>query len=766
MSTLHVHHLWGCAPTPLAHYLKALGILRLVAEQKDPGVRGWWQDEHFCLLTCLDTNELERFFLEDYAPTALVAPWNRGSGFFTANDRGLGPIEESTAPRLAKFREGVRAARTQDPRLNRADQAVRALKDRTKAKTGMSAREKTAARDLKNDPKFKKELADAERHFKALKSDLFGPALRSWRGTHRSWMDAAVVILDNGEAKFPSLLGTGGSDGRLDFTNNAMQRIGELFDLADPAAKPRAEAPELLGDALWGTASNKFSTAAVGQFLPGSAGGANMTTGPDGSSLVNPWDFVLMMEGAICLGARATKRLDPRAMLDASAPFSIRAHGAGVATRGGEKNERGEQWMPLWSRPTGVHELLAMLGEARMQLGRRVAHRPVDAARAISRLGVARGLTGFVRYGYLVRNGQSNMAVPIGRIDVAERPQSRLIDDLAPWLDRLQRRVRDKHAPARLIQAEGRLADAVFAALTQGAAPERWQAVLLAAVAIEAIQAAGTAFEAGPIPPLAPEWVRATDDGSPEWRLARTLGSAAGDYRDWGPVDGVRSHWLPLEPDGRRFRVSDKRLVRDPRVVVSGRDAVADCGALVERRLVEAAQKGERHLPMIAARGCEADPSDLAALLADRVDADRVMTLARAFMAVRWHQWVPPQGRAARSGGYTITGRNRITERPMWPEEAWLAIRLAALPGPIEKDRDIPVDPAIVRRLRSGDGAGALENALRRLRTAGLRPPLRGAVSSPAVARLWAAALAFPISWAQSQKFARSFGSTNSQETR
>jgi len=42
MTTLHLHHLVGCAPAPLARYLKALGILRLVAEQKDPAVRGWW----------------------------------------------------------------------------------------------------------------------------------------------------------------------------------------------------------------------------------------------------------------------------------------------------------------------------------------------------------------------------------------------------------------------------------------------------------------------------------------------------------------------------------------------------------------------------------------------------------------------------------------------------------------------------------------------------------------------------------------------------
>ena len=40
--TQHLHHLRGCAPAPLALYLKAFGILRLIAERPDPDARGWW----------------------------------------------------------------------------------------------------------------------------------------------------------------------------------------------------------------------------------------------------------------------------------------------------------------------------------------------------------------------------------------------------------------------------------------------------------------------------------------------------------------------------------------------------------------------------------------------------------------------------------------------------------------------------------------------------------------------------------------------------
>jgi CRISPR-associated protein Csx17 len=291
----------------------------------------------------------------------------------------------------------------------------------------------------------------------------------------------------------------------------------------------------------------------------------------------------------LLITSRATRRLDPNALSRASAPFAVRPHAAGFATPGSEKVQRGEQWMPLWKQPATLRDVTAMYGEARMQLDRQIANRPIDMARAISRLGVARGIDSFVRYGYLERNGQSTLAVPLGRVQVRHHPRAYLIDDLAGWLNQIQRRSDDSNAPARLAHAERRLADAVFAALAHDHTPARWQAILLAAADIESIQATGTAFDVGPIPSLRPEWVAAVDDNTPELRLALALGSTTAGYFKGRPVDPVRFHWLPLERSGRRFKTADKRLVNDPRVVASGRDAVRDLTAVVERRLIEAA---------------------------------------------------------------------------------------------------------------------------------------------------------------------------------
>jgi CRISPR-associated protein Csx17 len=745
--TMHLHHLTGCAPAPLAHYLKALGILRLVARQKDPEARGFWKDEHFCLITSLDRDALEQFFLDEYQPTPFVSPWNKGSGFYADDDPALGPVERSSAARFAAYRAGIVSSRAPLAAIKAADFEVRRLKDSTKKKKGMSAGEAAKAQDLKFDATYKAQLAAAEREFKRLKADLYAPFALSWRGGHREWMDAAMVLSNDGRPSWPSLLGTGGNDGRLDFTNNAMQRLGELFDLGSTSGAPTTGARPLLRGALWGALSGQMETAAVGQFLPGHAGGANGSNGPDAEAQVNPWDFVLMLEGSTAFRGETTRRLDARVEGRASIPFALHAHAVGHGSRGREKTDRGEQWMPLWDRPATFAGVESLLGEGRVQLGRAVAHRPLDFARAIGKLGVARGLIGFERYGYLERNGQSKIAVPLGRIQAVARVRARLVDDIGAWLDRLQRLVRDGDAPTRLAVAEARVADATFAALTRADSPAKWQEILVHAARVEALQATGTGIVAGPIPRLSAGWLDAASDDSPEWRLAVALGSAAADHARGRPLDSVRDHVLPLDRD--RYATKDKRLAKSSRVVMTGRDALADLVALVERRLIEATQRGQRALPLVARHGAGAHLSDLAAFIEGRLDVPRTLWLARALMAVRWDEARPVR---------------RIPRPGSLPEEAWQALRLCGLPFDIA-GRRVPIDAGMVRRLASGDAAGAIAIALRRLRAAGLRPPIVTGSADPSTARRWAAALAFPIDPAVAEAMARTFQNHVTTET-
>lgn len=785
--TQYLHRLDGCGPVPLAGYLKALGVLRLLVEQgADPQARGWWQSERFCILSTLNRQELENFFLCQYEPTPLLSPWNKGCGFFQADDAGMAPLERSTARRFQEFRRSIAATRTILDAQAAADGWIRAIKNRTKTNKSFQKPEerealaaspvfgailekaaaqlnavdlpqykreelneslaiwqqmvapveqppgRAEAERLAASPAYRQLLAAADRNFKQHKDKLIPNCHRRWRGPVSDWFSVAVVLDESGTAQYPSLLGTGGNDGRLDFTNNFMQRLGEIFHLDSPQGHCSPLAPALLRHSLWAEPVNGLRPSAIGQYDPGAAGGPNSTTGSMGDSLVNSWDFILMMEGALLLRARATRHLDPVAASRASAPFAVRPHAAGFSSAGLEKSARGEQWLPLWSRPAGLSDVAAVFAEGRLQLGRLTANRPVDAARALSRLGTARGIDSFERYGYLERNGQSTLAVPLGRIHVRHHPRAHLIDDLAPWLEKLRRLANGKNATARLQHAEKVLAGSVFSALTHDYSPERWQAILLAAAAIETLQQSGSAFEAGPIPPLSPEWVPVLGN-TPVVRLAAALGSAAAAYSPRGrAIDPVRHHWLPLEPGARRFRISDRRLAADTRVVMHARDAALDCAQLVQRRSVEAQQSGQRNLPLVAAHGAAAKLTDLRALLTGSLPLDLIVSLAQALMSVRWDQW---------------NSKHHLPSPPSrdLPDEAWLALRLASLPWSLRGGCPIPAEASLCRRLLGGDSAGAIQLALQRLTSSGLRPPLRaGAIAAPQ-ARLWAAALAFPI---------------------
>jgi CRISPR-associated protein Csx17 len=709
--------------------LKALGVLRLVVEQKaDANARGWWQGEQFWLLSKLSREELEEFFLNRYEPTPVLAPWNGGSGFFRTWDAKNGKLRNS---KNAAALEDLIAS--DDPRLKRLRLAVEEIRSvlppycETADVSLLSSKErnKLLILPIGNGPIFPVIQKNDSGKLQVQRALL--------RISRNSPFYTSALVEVQGEIKYQWLWGSGGNDGNIDYSGRFFENVKLV--LMPTNCQVNAQ---LWNCALFESHSKGYLTGAagkVGQFIPAGAGGANITTGTgsQNDTHLNPWDFVLALEGALLFSACATRRLDPNAVTRASAPFVVRSHATGFASPGKEKAQRGEQWMPLWSRPASLADVVALFGEARLQLNRQTANRPIDVARAISRLGVARGIDSFARYGYLERNGQSTLAVPLGRVNVRHDPHSNLIDDLAPWLDRLRRCARDKNAPARIVQAERRLSNAIFAALTHDYSPERWQAILRAAVAIELLQAAGTAFEARPIPPLRPEWVSAVDDGTVEVRLAVALGSAATGYSRGGhPIDSIRHHWLPLELGAYRFKISEKRLAKDSRVVMFGRDVLADCAAVVQRRLIEGGMKGQRHLPLVAARECGARLSDLAEFLGGSIDLEKVLDLARAFMALRWEHW-------------------RLNRAPIanpssnQPDETWLALRLASLPWPLSKNQNVPAEPGIVRRLLAGDSAGAVSIAIARLRAAGIRPPLQAGITDVHTAKLWVAALAFPI---------------------
>lgn len=657
----------GCQPEPLLSYLKALGVLRLIAEQADPHARGAWSDEGFVLHTALDADALRAFFLNEYSPTPIMAPWNGGGGFFGAEDK------EPNAVDIIAGSRGVRmdAYRTAIGRV----------------------REVLRSEGLQDKP-GKEEKTPLLRRLRAELPDRFV-----------DWMDA-VVILRREKTSFPPLLGTGGNDGRLDFTLNFMQH---LIDLGLHGPSPSARSAAFFENAAFGRPVQGLTSKAVGQFDPGRAGGMNMTVGDKGDSWLNPWNFVLMVEGAVLMAGAAAKHMDALAYDKGAMPFTVNTSKIGSGTLTGSEEDRGEIWLPLWENPAGLRELRHIFGEGRAQVGRRPAGNGVDFARAVASLGVDRGLTAFHRFCFLNRNGKAFFATAVGRFEVRSlQPEGiRLLDDIDDWLESLRRACRGDTVPTRFTTALRSLESAVFDYCRFGGAA-RFGAIVrgLGACQRELSWNMSRPGRIGdhklrPVPLLSVGWLRAAHEDSPEFRIALALASIhrSGDVPELrGNVEAVvreRYGWRWAEPQEQYS------------VVWRSGGLARNLAAVLERRLLDASRFGADPVPLEAR--FPAPVADVALFLDGRTDDARIEEWLWGLMLIDLDD--------ASASASPFPDAAASLPRPYALLKLLFLPRRAALQS--DAGASLPAQPVLLGHLRAGRLNDACRSAARRLRASG-----------------------------------------------
>lgn len=687
-------HLQGCRPTPLASYLKALAIHRLVAEQKDPEARGWWQGEHFVLESWLDEEGLKRFFLEEYQPTPIIAPWNGGSGFYPKDNKaGISVLAQCEQPRFQEYLKSISIG----------EKAVSAL----------------ALTESPKDKELKSKL------ILCLRAELPDRAL--------SWMDAALM-LTSGDVKFPPLLGTGGNDGRLDFTNNFMQRLVDVFNLPDMAGNSLFAAH--LDECLFCNAHPFMAgKKAIGQFSPGQAGGPNASTGYEADSLTNPWDFILMIEGALLFAAAATRRLGNEEPGALAFPFTVRPKGSG---QGGlnptdEPQARAEIWLPLWDKPASLAGLKGLFTEGRVTLGRRTVKDGLDFARSLGLLAADRGISSFQRYAFMMRSGKAYLATPLNRFRVPRKPQQDLVSELDQWLWRLQAWARGDNASNRIKSLSHRLENALFD--LAGATGKRTTQAQKALILLGEIQRyAGTSpatrEKLPPLPLLSERWFLEARDNTHEFRLASALaGLQSGDEKHPLPF---RVHLSPTDPRQKQRDWLPEGAKHHYRTWHHG-GLEDNLTAVLEKRLLLATQQGFADKPLDGW-----PPADLASIvtfLSGATDDRRIAGLlgGLAYCGVPRHVTGETAEAVVIPAAFAVLKLILTSERQLR--------RCGLLAG----DEHLPVPPGIVRLLTAGRVDEAIRLAHRRLHIAGLCPLPVAPRSAGVTGGRLAAALLIPL---------------------
>ena len=104
-------------------------------------------------------------------------------------------------------------------------------------------------------------------------------------------------------------------------------------------------------------------------------------------SRVNPWDFVLMIEGALLFAGSVARRLGTDTADRRRVPLQ-RGIGRGrlgrLPSEETSDGSRAELWLPLWSEPVTLAEVKHLFAEGRAQLGRRQARNAVEFALAVN----------------------------------------------------------------------------------------------------------------------------------------------------------------------------------------------------------------------------------------------------------------------------------------------------------------------------------------------------------------------------------------------
>ncbi len=603
------HVLSGLRPQPMASYLAGLGLIRVIGEQADRAATAAWTPDGLAIGTTVP--DIPAWLAEEYVPTPVLSPWNNGSGFGLKDKeplRALDALRQHPSPRLAPFRDAISVAE----QVVRQARAAGWITD-----TGSGEGKGLLVQEFRN------RCPDAL----------------------LPWIDAAVVLAGD-DTFFPPLLGTGGNDGRLDFSTNFHQR---LLDVLGASEKDRARSAAIARDLLAGTESEPLSNAAVGQFDPGGAGGPGSSRFGAAVSLVNSWGYILFVEGALLFAASAVRR-NQHAAGRAAMPFTVQGSPDGSASGAAGEESRGEVWAPVWTRQFTLAEITQVFAEARASWRGHPARRAVDFYAATRTLGVARGISEFTRFGLQRRNGLAFAAVPLARVDVREHSEVRLAADVEDWASRFGG---SERSAAVGLAARG--FETAHLEYARDGGPLPLARMLAALIGLEqAVGRSGRARQTSPVryaPPARGFLDVLRQAETPELRIAVGLASCAtlpGPDQAAAPSRTLRQILLPIDPPVPGDRSQPNGRWRDaPLVPGLGSRGLSQVLAdvLIWRCRNATAERGEEKFRGVTTfrLGIPVPSADLHVLASGALDEQALGLFLRACLALSWrnvrHEW-------------------------------------------------------------------------------------------------------------------------------
>lgn len=760
MTERHEVILAGCSPTPLASYLKGLGILSLIAAQIDRQATARWSSNTFVLRSILDRRNLRNFFLCSYIPTPIISPWSGRAGFLEG-ETGSGStrkgavivneIIDSKGNRFKSYRSTLNAVKNSNVVSGLNNARIEVKNEKEKQKNGQQITDED-----------KEKLKELERREKNLKNLLLLSLRADADERFLPWFDACMALAGNESLMAPLLGGSGGNEGSMDFSINHLEHLKQLID---PVTDLPTEASKVsIEHALFGktTAVPSKVQGNPGFFSPGVTGGPNMSNGYfEKKPRHNPWNTVLMLEGAILFASTITKKSISIENKFLSFPFMFEAFQAGDGSIYAKEKNRPEFWAPLWKQFATITELRSLISEGRCTVSRQAVNHGLDMLRAVKSLGVDRNISAFQRYGFFKRRGDVYTATPIGRFSVEHNEVNSLIEDLYRnnWLSEFHRFTNGKTAANRFVSLRRKLDEQLFLITSRNSYQAGIQQglSLLGEIQAELAHSAKARKNIPPIPQLSKEWVLAADDNSTVFRIARALAGLRGVDKT-KPLP-LRSQLFPIHHANRNqwleTACKDKIHKDDPscriRLHISHqRNLTALLIALLLQRMSLPSRLDFKDKPLNSTAGV--DLADLSAFLTDEDDStdSSISALLPGLSLCNM-----PYSDENQAGEGEIYAAYALCKLALTPDATLRRM------GFLGEKQNLPVAPQLVSKLATGNtdqAREAIKIAWGRLRGSGLEPvlPLKQLPDLAGVGpRRLAAALLIPLNFGATGALAR-----------
>lgn len=734
----------GCTTTPLANYLKALGVLRLLSEQKeDQSFHAYWLNGRFAIRSPLFTGQKEhdreiisKFFLEEYRPSALITPWNGRGGFLEGDQEDGLESSRAGAQMVRMFSSEKVASRFHSlgvilNSVAKLDVVGSFNSARVELKRLRSLEKAKGSKNLSK--KEKEAVSRQDVLVKGIKGEMLQELRNSLPDDLLPWFDTCLALVNDsksgGKKSAPSpLLGAGGLDGSMDFGVNYLKRLNDVFN--PNTGHPRGCAVESLRNALFGESTSSLYSksvqdkkkVSVGQFAPSDAGGYNASNGFTGEPLMNPWNTILQLEGAVLFSASTVRRLEGSGDIYSSLPFTVAPAAIGEAVElfdeapKGAKRRTAEMWLPLWRQPATSRELETVLREGRITLHRRSVRNGFECVRALTSLGSSRGIEQFQRFVFLKRSGDAFFALDKGRFNVMDSAYASLVSELdsrGQFLSKFHSFVRTKTksgewaASIELRTLAKRLDDLLVRVLQFGD-PQSLQEVLVLLGKIQSSIAHSAVVRKAvpPVPKLSAQWVQKANDGTSSFRIAKALAGLRGVEDEALPL---RAQLFPVQRKYQQWMTADAN--EKARIYTGHKGRLTDSlQSLLERRLWLARKLEMHDKPLASPAGVTLD--DIEAFLRDdRLDA-RIASLLPGLSLCKIPRDIEHGG-----GHGAVPAAFALMKLCLTPDRVLHSL------GLLPETTRMPVPAGMVAQLRTGNASNrAVQAAWRRLRASGLSP--------------------------------------------